>query len=231
MKRFKAGIIVSVMEAKNNSKEGVSVEALTGEIYFKYLKRYALQLSFGDKMFADDIVQHVLIQASEKPPSTGIFRWLRVTAYNYYSMTMRSEEALVRREANSQVCMALNLDTTGAPVPPEESGFPRGEDTSFVELDDRLADELYAPGAKVSPDKAALFAYVYLFDATYQEAAEQFRLPVGTIMSRLHHIRKQLASCPGVAELAREYGIATDNKRTRGNRCVWGRKIDVSTVQ
>lgn len=218
------------MELQIAPQEGVSIAHLTTGKPFEFLKKYALRLSRGDAMFADDIVQNVLIKAMAHPPVSGILRWLKVTAYNHFADTMRRDAYHARKMTNLQVMATLDGDYDNN-ASQEESGFPRGEDTSFVELDGRLADELYAPGAKVSPDQAALFAYVYLFDATYQEAAEQFGLPVGTIMSRLHHIRKKLASSPGVAELAREYGIATDNKRTRGNRCVWGRKIDVSAVQ
>lgn len=224
-------MIVNVMESGNISNEvGISIESLTTGKYFDFLKKYALKLSFGDTMFADDIIQHVLIQASEHSPTTGIFRWLKVTAYNYFATTMRNERSLVRKTTNLQVETTLSPDKNDAPIPPEESGFPRGDDVSFVELDDRLANALYSPGARVSPDKASLFAFVYLFDATYQEAAERFRVPIGTVMSRLHHTREALSTSPQVIELAREYGISTNNTRMRGQRCAWGRKQDDGQV-
>jgi RNA polymerase sigma-70 factor (ECF subfamily) len=138
------------------------------------LRRYALSLT-RNKADADDLMQETMLRAALKlhlwEPGTNMTAWLTV---------------MMRRLFLSHFVSGKRNTSEHMPVEDWDCGVePTQDDVIQIrEIETRLGS--------LSDDHRDVIQYVAIDGASYEEAAEHFRVPVGTIRSRLGRARTQL---------------------------------------
>jgi RNA polymerase sigma-70 factor (ECF subfamily) len=137
------------------------------------LRRFALSLA-RNHADADDLVQETMLRAAVKlhlwEPGTNIMAWLIV---------------MMRRIFLSQLTSLRNR-SEHTPIEEWDCSI-KASQTDTVEL-----REVQSKLGLLSRDHIDVIRVVALGGASYEEAAERFNVPVGTIRSRLCRARNQL---------------------------------------
>lgn len=141
------------------------------EAVFAYLYRLA-----GSTSAAEDLSQEVFLTALRKGSQIRdpekIRVWLLAVARNAYLASRRASQA---------------LPTVGLPEPAEIADDDTAEEHSAFD-EERLQEAL----AELPDDYRVVVLMFYFEGLSYREIAEQLRLPIGTVMSRLSRAKAQL---------------------------------------
>jgi RNA polymerase sigma-70 factor (ECF subfamily) len=147
------------------------------------LRRYAIAL-VGDLSLADDLVQDCAERAlryrttlKEEP---RVFGWLRKILHNLYIDELRH-----RRRAGT----AIDLDELANSL---AQSVPSAERMSTVDFVRAMSG--------LSVEHRQILLLVGLEGTSYRDAAEELKIPVGTVMSRLARARTQLRALLDQAE-------------------------------
>jgi RNA polymerase sigma-70 factor (ECF subfamily) len=140
------------------------------------LSRLAAALC-GSRQEGEDVVQDVYVRILSRP------RMLRGSAdFAYLARSVRNEILNRRRAAQRRPQTVPLLD--------EEPTADVGREPAEI-LDGR---RVYAAIAAIAEPFRSVVALVDLAGLSYQEAADELGVPVGTVMSRLHRGRREVAS-------------------------------------
>jgi RNA polymerase sigma-70 factor (ECF subfamily) len=157
------------------------------EAFAELVRRYQARVhgliarTLGDAARADDAAQEVFLRVYRGLP---YFRGAAKLSTWVYRITMN-------------VCFEQRVVPTRIEVPASEPGDDRHAprelatiDGSFnaLELRDRLGKAL----ARLPPNYRALVAAHYLRDVRYEDLAETFDLPLGTVKTQLHRAKREL---------------------------------------
>jgi RNA polymerase sigma-70 factor (ECF subfamily) len=149
------------------------------------LYRYAYRLA-GTAADAEDLTQQVFLIALDKldqvRSAAAARGWLFTVLRNCYLKSKRRPPPL------TAVGLGLDLDS-----------LPADEDESEID------QELLQLAINELPDEFKLAVLLFYFeDRTYREIAEQLKVPIGTVMSRLArgkaHLRQRLLTSNSLAE-------------------------------
>lgn len=139
------------------------------------LRRYAMALS-GNVALADDLVQdcveRALSQSTQLREIGSLPAWLRRILRNLYTDEIRKG----RTRGEEQDITEL-VDHVGLSEPPVDTGAVR----DFVTAVNRLA-----------PEHREILLLVSVEELSYREIAEELKIPIGTVMSRLARARERL---------------------------------------
>ena len=148
--------------------------------------------AFGLRDSWDDLVQEVLISVIEKPPRTleagAIVRHIQTTTYRRYVDELRRLHGRKRkREDDSEDStgawrQSVSLEDESAPNPlaaPSEEALELGLRRALARLEPRKRDALQA---------------VYVEGFTYEEAARELDVPLGTLKLLLREARIEMKS-------------------------------------
>jgi RNA polymerase sigma-70 factor (ECF subfamily) len=137
------------------------------------LRRYAASLT-RNPADADDLLQETLLRASQKfhlwQPGTNLTAWLVVMMRGIFL----SNAATLQARAET----APIEDWNGAAAP-----------SQLLAVELRDVDRSIR---KLSPEHQKMIRIVAANETPYEEAAEQLKVPVGTVRSRLGRARSQL---------------------------------------
>jgi RNA polymerase sigma-70 factor, ECF subfamily len=144
---------------------------------------------------ADDLVQDAVVRAwtfwDRFEPGSNARAWLHRILVNTFINSYRKQ----RRERDLFRAAA------------EESKREAATDAHFRgALRDGLSDEVGQALATLAPEFRAVVERVDLGEASYREVASELGCPIGTVMSRLHRARRQLAEM--LADYASSEGYA-----------------------
>jgi RNA polymerase sigma-70 factor (ECF subfamily) len=159
------------------------------------LYRVALKLS-GDPHDAEDLVQETCLRACGAAErfelhAYGMRPWLVRIMHNLHS------NAAIRESRQPAAVDDERLDAEpGSPLRPS---WERRAD--FEGMDDRL---VHALNQLSEPHRCVVLLWA-VEDFSLNEIASALRIPVGTVMSRLHRARKQLSA--SLADLASDRGM------------------------
>lgn len=136
----------------------------------------------GSRHLAEELTQETYVRVLARP------RRLRgVSDYAYLATTLRNVHADHRRTAHRR------------PVPVGEPPNVPGGTSPEAAL---IAREVYAAIAALPDPLRDVVATVDVGGASYAEAATSLRIPIGTVMSRLHRARQKLVGTLGEPALA-----------------------------
>jgi len=142
------------------------------------LYRYAYRLT-GSSADAEDLSQQVFLIAYQK------LEQLRDAACTRSWLSVVLRHAFLRSRRKFQAIPSANLDMDMESVPDEID--------ATVEIDQ---EGLQAAINELPDDFKAVVLAFYFEEASYREIAEQFGVPLGTVMSRLSrakaHLRRRL---------------------------------------
>jgi len=130
----------------------------------------------GSRQLAEDVTQETYVRVlsqQRRIRETGDFPYLARTLRNVLNDHWRTE----RRRANAPA-----LDPVGQGADPEVSA---------------MAGEVYAAVAALPEHLRDVVAAVDVAGLSYAETARAQRIPIGTVMSRLHRARARLAGALG----------------------------------
>jgi len=146
--------------------------------YFPDLLRRARGLAV-DRCEAEELVQETVVRAlrfkHKYQSDTQARAWLMRVMFNLF-VSQKRRRAVERRALES-----ARVDPNGwanLRVEQPKMGMSRTVERAMGELPDKLAQ---------------VVELVDLFDFSYQEAASAQRIPMGTVMSRLHRARSRLS--------------------------------------
>lgn len=168
--------------------------------YNRQLFAVALRLT-GNLADAEDLVQETYAKAyagfGSFQQGTNLRAWLyRIQANAFYSACRTSQ----RRPQE------VPIDSLEVSAPDRTAGASSAEWSAEEAALARMPDPTVREALRRLPDQ--LKTTVYLADAegyTYAEIAEITRVPLGTVMSRLHRARKRLRA--HLEDYARERGM------------------------
>lgn len=157
------------------------------ELFERYREaafRVAVRIT-GNEQDGLDVVQDAFIKAFESLASlervAGIKTWLLRIVNN------RALDLLRRRKV--RLAVSLEGDDEQAPAPAvaaDGDGPGRGLERAETETRIREAIEM------LPPEQKSVFALYAAGDLTYGQIAEVVGIPIGTVMSRIHHARRRL---------------------------------------
>jgi RNA polymerase sigma-70 factor (ECF subfamily) len=135
-----------------------------------------------DRHDAEDITQETFVRMrpalADFERSAGFYAWLRRIIRNASVDEIRRRRA---RRASSTVPFDDGIEELGAPAGPEERAMLKDDVARVVEALKELSPEFREALLLRSAD-----------DMTYAEIANHLRIPIGTVMSRLHAARSRL---------------------------------------
>jgi RNA polymerase sigma-70 factor (ECF subfamily) len=156
-------------------------EALIAEL--PALRRFAAALS-GNLAVADDLVQdcieRALRQAQQLREPARLAPWLRSILHNLYIDELRR-----RRGRGIEKDIGELADDLSLSAPSSEQAAT----TDFVHA-----------MAKLTPEHRQILLLVGLEGLNYREIADELKIPIGTVMSRLARARERLRSLLAGAE-------------------------------
>ncbi len=137
-----------------------------------------------DASAAEDLVQETMFKAfrayGQFAPGTNFRAWIQRILHNTFISDFRR-----RRDRNEQPLP----DTHDAEQPASAPALTSANLDAICErLDDRLKHAL----ARLKPVFREVFVRSAFDDSTSEEIAEELKLPVGTVMSRMHRAREFL---------------------------------------
>ena len=136
----------------------------------------------GSRHLAEELTQETYVRVLARP------RRLRgVSDYAYLATTLRNVHADHRRTAHRR------------PIPVADPPNVPGGTSPEAAL---IAREVYAAIAALPDPLRDVVATVDVGGASYAEAATSLRIPIGTVMSRLHRARRKLVGTLGEPALA-----------------------------
>jgi RNA polymerase sigma-70 factor (ECF subfamily) len=148
-------------------------DALVAEL--PVVRRYAIGLT-GNHALADDLVQDsiekALRQANQLRDPARMRGWLRRIIYNSYMDELRR-----RRSAGKEEDVTLLADHM---VP----SIPASDRTPVSDLAKAMN--------RLTPEHREILLLVSVEELNYREIAEELRIPLGTVMSRLARARDRL---------------------------------------
>jgi RNA polymerase sigma-70 factor, ECF subfamily len=179
------------MEQTETVAVDVSFEATVAR-HTPTLREAARRLT-GCSDAADDLVQDAVVRAwtfwDRFEPGSNARAWLHRILVNTFINAYRKQ----RRERD--LFRAAS----------EESRREAATDADFRgSLRDGLSDEVGQALSNLAPEFRAVVERVDLGDASYRDVASELGCPIGTVMSRLHRARRQLADM--LAEYANSEG-------------------------
>jgi RNA polymerase sigma-70 factor (ECF subfamily) len=152
------------------------------------LRARALRLC-RDGAAADDLVQDAIERAlrfrAQFQPGTNLRSWAQTIVFSVFVTGYR------RRRREREAVRALTVDPCAWTLP--EGGDAHAVEASALEVSPpmrRALDTLPAAYREI-------LMLVDVSELSYRDAAAHLRIPVGTVMSRLHRARKQLAGALG----------------------------------
>ena len=136
----------------------------------------------GSRHLAEELTQETYVRVLARP------RQLRgVSDYAYLATTLRNVHADHRRTAHRR------------PVPVADPPNVPGGTSPEAAL---IAREVYAAIAALPDPLRDVVATIDVGGASYAEAATSLKIPIGTVMSRLHRARRKLIGTLGKPALA-----------------------------
>ncbi len=145
------------------------------------LRGRALRLA-KDATLADDLVQDVVERALKFEDQYRSGTNLRAWAYQILFSVFVTRYRRARREKKALGQLACDLDA-----------WPHNEAFPTPEREAKLTRATAAKLGALPPSFREVIERVDLGDSTYREAALELGVPLGTVMSRLHRARRQLA--------------------------------------
>ena len=143
------------------------------------LRRFALALA-GNSADADDLAQSTiekaLVNAQKFEAGTRLDSWMFKIAQNLWIDSKRKEQ---RR---------------GQVIDIENAYGVTGEDGRAITENRAIVADLTAAISKLPDGQRLVVAHVLIDGQSYQEAANNLEIPIGTLMSRLSRARKALES-------------------------------------
>ena len=139
-----------------------------------------------------DVVQDGFIQAFERLES-----FQRDASFKTWLLRIVTNRALdLLRARKVRIAASFDADSDAAAEPAAEASI-EGSNRSNQGVSDALerretADRLQDSLEKLPPDQRAVMALYASGDMTYGQIAEVLGVPVGTVMSRLYHARREL---------------------------------------
>ncbi|WP_343561856.1 RNA polymerase sigma factor [Kiloniella sp. b19] len=165
--------------ATEKKSDGADGPVSMGELLVPYLTviwRFALSLS-GAPDLADDLLQATCLRALEKAhlyrEDQNLKGWLLTICRSIWLNELRSKA--IRKTGSLE-----NY------TPDHFADKKPGADVNI------LAREVFSKVLELPEAQRATVELVYVEQFTYREAAEILGVPLGTVMSRLHHARKAL---------------------------------------
>ena len=152
---------------------------------------------------ADDLVQETYLRAFKsaatyRSTERGVRPWLFKILHNVLNNRSAREQ---RQRSLVEQLRHEGPDDSDA-VEPSGGAVPGLADLDWDRVDERLKDAIQA----LSPAHRTAFLLCAVERLTYQEIADVTEVPIGTVMSRLHRARSQLAA--RLAPLGAERGLA-----------------------
>jgi RNA polymerase sigma-70 factor, ECF subfamily len=135
----------------------------------------------GSRHLAEELTQETYVRVLARP------RRLRGGDYAYLATTLRNVHADHRRTAHRR------------PIPVADPPNVPGGTSPEAAL---IAREVYAAIAALPDPLRDVVATVDVGGASYAEAATSLKIPIGTVMSRLHRARQKLVGTLGEPALA-----------------------------
>ena len=159
-----------------NKSKNLSSSDLRDQIADSRERLYRVAFAWcGDEMLADDLVQETmktgLVKNRQLRDETRLYAWL-------YSILRHAWHQHLRKSKST-----AELDEQ---FPSEEYGpFGNYEEVEMVE-------RVRCAVATLAVEEREVIALVDLEEFAYGEVAEVLKIPIGTVMSRLHRTRKNL---------------------------------------
>jgi RNA polymerase sigma-70 factor (ECF subfamily) len=146
--------------------------------------RVALRIT-GSRHDALDVVQDSFIRAFDR-----LADFQRDAAFGTWLLRIVTNRALDHlRRQKVRLAVSLDADDRGTAVAISRPDDERpGEALERREQAERLLQAI----DKLPPEQRAVFALYASGDVTYGQIAEIVGVPIGTVMSRLHHARRRL---------------------------------------
>lgn len=150
-----------------------------------------------DENEAEDLVQETFLKAHRAFSAVevrefGLKPWLMKILHNTF-LTLRSRDGRAPRSADHQALEAMH-DTERAAIQP------------LPQLDyEALDGEVKTAIDQLAPEYRSVIVLWATMEFSYQEIADTLSVPIGTVMSRLHRARQQLAR--GLEQFARAHRL------------------------
>jgi RNA polymerase sigma-70 factor (ECF subfamily) len=148
------------------------------------LRARALRLT-RDEAHADDLVQDALERAlrcrEQFVPGTNLRSWAQTIVFSVFVSGYR------RKRREREAMRTLGVDPCAWTQPEAESAAP------MQELPPRMRRAVDA----LPRSFREVLLLVDVGEHSYRDVADQLGIPIGTVMSRLHRARRQLASALG----------------------------------
>jgi len=160
-----------------------------------------------DRTRAEDLVQETMLTAWKNfgrfELGTNFRAWIfKILTFLYmnYRRTVRTGEVPLEDE-RGEVPPAPEISADPPPIPGTdwEALYPQ-----LVE------DELKRALERLEEGQREVLLLVTLGEFSYADCAEALKIPVGTVMSRLHRARQRLQQ--DLAEYAKEHGLGKESK-------------------
>ena len=159
------------------------------------LRRFGAVLS-GSQDEGDDLVQAAIERALSKneqwQPGTRIDSWL-------FKIMQNNWKDEIRKRKNVQKKLVL-----------DSAGTDQSVDGRRVTETMLMLTKTREQFARLSDEHRAVLALVVIDGHSYQEAADQLEIPIGTLMSRLYRAREALRQ---MVEQTNSHATAEINKR------------------
>lgn len=135
-----------------------------------------------------DVVQDAFIRAFE---SLGDFQ--RDASFKTWLLRIVTNRGLDLLRAR-KVRLAVPIDGDEDESRPQPAGPEEGDDPAAGMEQQELAARIASAVDALPPEQRAVFALFATGELSYAQIAETLGIPIGTVMSRLFHARRQLKS-------------------------------------
>jgi len=137
-----------------------------------------------DASAAEDLVQETMLKAFRAydrfAPGTNFRAWMQRILHNTFISDFR------RRRDRHEQPLPETVDAEQPTIAPALSS------SDLDAISERLDDSLKRALGRMKPEFREVFVRSALDDSTNEEIAEELKLPVGTVMSRMHRAREFL---------------------------------------
>jgi RNA polymerase sigma-70 factor (ECF subfamily) len=143
------------------------------------LFRYVTRLTFNDSQLAEEVVQETFVRAWQRPDVinnkySSIGPWLFTVARNLVNDHKRARMARPTEVSDTE----LNV------LPAERDPIDRV----------LISQVIRQAMARLTPEHRAVLSQIYCHDRSFEDAARQLGIPVGTVKSRNHYAIRSLRS-------------------------------------